>query len=120
MSDEKKGRELKKALDEVWFFYEGDKLTLSEFLRSEYKGFKGNESRKNKEKANKIEAELDKLRKKIQQIRQLIQQKPEIDEKYVEEKVGELSRLTVFRYKLFPLLEVEEWLTQIIRDLMGR
>jgi hypothetical protein len=61
--------------------------------------------------------DVDNLKKLYQS---LIQQKPEIDEKYVVGKVKELSKIVVFKGQLFPFIEVEGWLNQIISDVQGR
>ena len=133
MSDERKER-LIKVLDEIWEFYEGEELTRSEFLRSDYKRFDGKESRKNREKAGKIEFRLDEMKKKIQQIRKHIQQQPEIDDmkKYVAEKEMELFDAiikiedidgTVNKHFLnsgkIGMEKRKKFITQIIKDTKG-
>lgn len=61
--------ELTKILDEIWKFYEADKLATISFFRSGYKYF----DKKAKEKeADEMEADLNYKRASIEQINQFL------------------------------------------------
>lgn len=66
-----------KDLEEVWRFYEGDKLSIIEFLRSQHKEdyYTGDRSVKRKEEADKIEAKLNSKKASIEKIKRNIKKR---------------------------------------------
>ena len=63
-----------KALDEIWEFYEGDKLALIEFLRGQHKEdhYHGDKSEQRKKEADGIETDLDSKRAFMKQSKKYI------------------------------------------------
>lgn len=58
-----------KTLDEIWKYYEAEKLSIIDFFCSGYKHF--NKKAKRKE-AEQMQGDLDKKRESIEKIKQLI------------------------------------------------
>lgn len=113
MSDER-NKELIKALDEIWRFYEYDKQAVICFFKSGYKYF----DKKAKEKeAEEMGEQLEQTRRAIQQITVLIQQKPKIDEAFIEK---ELEEIHIGFFRIYHLWRTTEDWKSFFRKIIMR
>jgi len=69
---------LSRDLKEIWEFYEGDKLSIAEFLRGPHKeGYDDEQLERMKKEADEIEEKLDSKRDSIKRIKAMLQPVPE-------------------------------------------